>query len=168
MTAVSKTPRKTGRPRAMTPAVANKVVDALRKGAPYRLAAAAGGMSADTLARYRDPESPQYDAPFTERCERAREAGFMKLYADLCKAGRSDWRSYRWRLEVGLPELFSRKTAPNATDVRVSVEVALATSAQIRANPARLAALVDAFAGVGADEAAAQALPRSREAAGIE
>ncbi|MEI6806853.1 MAG: hypothetical protein WCK49_10185, partial [Myxococcaceae bacterium] len=45
---------QTGRPQCFTQAKAERIVQAIRKGLPYKLAAAAGGISYNTFIRWRN------------------------------------------------------------------------------------------------------------------
>lgn len=99
------------------------------------------GISVKVLKRFRDPESPTYDAAFAARCEAAREDGFLKACEHVARS--KDWRASRWRLEVGLPELFARRTivaGDAGNPVRIEIAAALVASARIRSSRSLLGA----------------------------
>jgi hypothetical protein len=139
--------KKIGRPRALTARTASRIVATLKKGAPYRLAAAAGGVSTTTLWAYRDPTSPTYDAAFAARCADACEIGLLRMYEQVARS--TDWRAVRWRMECAAPQEFGRRTivaGDRDNPVRVEIDASFTASAHIRSDRSLLMALIKQFA----------------------
>lgn len=104
-----------------TPECEAHILAALRAGATYETAAACGGVSADTLARWRR----RYPA-FGDAATRAQATAEVHLLAQVSAA--KDWRAAAWWLERRYPERYgrSRAKAPSREeaaprDVRVIV-----------------------------------------------
>lgn len=92
------------RPTKYSDEVARKIADAIRLGASYELAAAYGGVSEDTLARWR----ARY-ADFAEMLREAEGVGAIGWLARIEQAAKSgDWRAAAWKLERRYPEQYGR------------------------------------------------------------
>lgn len=94
------TDRRTGRPQTFSPERAALVLAALRVGATYRHAAAAGGISDDTLARWR-----KRNAGFAADVQRV-EAEVLKnaLTCINSAAAAGNWHAAAWLLARRYPE----------------------------------------------------------------
>ena len=106
----------TGRPQCYTPAKAARIVRAIRRGMPYKLAASAGGVSYNTLVRWRNEGSRPDGAPhFREFLNRLRvaEAEAAERWFGLIEARAADhWQAAAWCLERRYPDLFRRDAMP--------------------------------------------------------
>lgn len=106
------TTRRPGRPSKLTPSTEARILNAVRCGAPNRVACAAAGISERTLytweERARDRPGSDY-AAFAERLDRARQEGITARLAIIQKAAVTDWRAAAWLLERDLPDTFSLK-----------------------------------------------------------
>jgi hypothetical protein len=163
--ATQRHPRKIGRPRALTAKAAARIIAALKKGIPFRFAAAAGGISANTLLGYRNSESPTYDAAFAARCEEAREQGLLRLYERVNRS--PDWRAAWRQLEYEESGSFVRRTivaGDRDNPVRVEIEASLEASAHIRSSRELLMKLVNELA-IDAAPTALATSPRTMESA---
>jgi hypothetical protein len=101
-----------GRPSRLTPEVEARILNAIRCGAPNKVACAAAGIHQDTLYGWLEKakEQPESEyAAFSEKLTRAREEGITARLAIVMKAAKMDWRAAAWLLERDLPDLFSLK-----------------------------------------------------------
>jgi hypothetical protein len=106
----------TGRPPCFTPAKAARIVRAIRKGLPYKLAALAGGVSYNTFIRWRnDGSKPDAPPHFRQFLNQLRMAGadaaqrFVGLIEDRAK---ESWQAAAWMLEKRHPDLFGKNAMP--------------------------------------------------------
>ena len=109
----------TGRPQAYTAAKAARIVEAIRKGLPYKLAAAAGGVSYNTFVRWRNDGSTPDGLPrFREFLNQVRiaEAEAALRHLDLIEkaAKKANWQAAAWLLERRHPDLFGKDAKPPA------------------------------------------------------
>jgi hypothetical protein len=110
---------KTGRPQAYTPAKAALIVQAIRKGLPYKLAAAAGGVSYNTFVRWRNdgsaPDAPPHFRKFLMQCRQAEAEAAMRHLDLIEKAAKKlNWQAAVWMLERRHPDLFGKDAKPPA------------------------------------------------------
>ena len=109
------------RPRAVQGEVEKRLLEALAKGAPIRIACAYAGCSHE--AYYSECER---NPDFAERAIRARTERAVKSLDAIWKAGDQDWRAHGKYLELTFPEDFSRRlelSGPQGGPVKVSAEV---------------------------------------------
>jgi hypothetical protein len=110
--APAKTPqRRVGRPSKLTPDTQALILNAVRCGAPNKVACAAAGVAADTmngwLQKAKNPSSPKEYARFSESLARARQEGIAARLGIIHKAAKIDWRAAAWLLERDMPDVFS-------------------------------------------------------------
>jgi hypothetical protein len=106
----ARTKRTPGRPSLLTPDVETRIMNAIRCGAPNRVACAAAGIGERTFYRWeeRAGERPGSEyASFAEKLARARQEGVTARLALVQKAAVRDWRAAAWLLERDMPEVFS-------------------------------------------------------------
>ena len=108
-----------GRPQAYTAAKAARIVEAIKKGLPYKLAAAAGGVSYNTFIRWRNdgsnPDGPPHFVNFLNQVRQAEAAAAMRQLDLIEKAARkSNWQAAAWILERRHPDLFGKEAKPPA------------------------------------------------------
>lgn len=105
-----------GAPSKLDDLTAQRIVSAVELGAPFYMAAAAGGVSRSTLkawkVRARNGEEP-YTA-FLARLEKAAAAGAVAMLAIIENAAREGtWQAAAWTLERRYPKQFAlRKPEP--------------------------------------------------------
>ena len=107
-----KTKRPLGRPSKLTPDTELRILNAIRCGAPNKVACAAAGICEETLYAWlrRAEDDPDSDyAEFSACLTRARQEGIAARLAIIQKAAGQDWRAAAWLLERDLPEVFSLK-----------------------------------------------------------
>lgn len=109
---------KMGRPQAYTAAKAALIVKAIRKGLPYKLAAAAGGVSYNTFVRWRNdgsnPDGPPHFRQFLNQLRQAEAEAAQRLVGLIEKAGNTQWQAASWMLERRYPDLFGKDAKPPA------------------------------------------------------
>ena len=108
-----------GRPQAYTAAKAGRIVAAIKKGLPYKLAAAAGGVSYATFVRWRnDGSNPDGQPHFREFCKQVRQAeaeAAMRFVSFIEQAAKkANWQAAAWMLERRHPDLFGKEAKPPA------------------------------------------------------
>lgn len=91
------------RPRiALTDTIRQRLLEALRIGASYALAAQYAGISEDTLSRWiRQGDQPSGRREFAELCEqitKARAHCAISALVTIEKAAPNDWRAAAWKL----------------------------------------------------------------------
>lgn len=87
-----------------TPEIGKRIADAIRLGATYELAAAYGGVSQDSLARWRTRF-----ADFAEMLREAEGVGAIGWLARIEQAAKDgDWRAAAWKLERRYPQDYGR------------------------------------------------------------
>lgn len=100
------------RPPLYTPARANLVIDAVRAGLSYKLAAHRAGVSYDTLNRWRRagdfPGASPELCGFCERLRQAEAQAAERHVSNIEAAGQKDWKAAAWFLERRFPEDFGR------------------------------------------------------------
>lgn len=105
-----------GRPQAYTPAKAAKVIAAVRKGLPLKLAAAAGGVSFNTFVRWRNdgsnPDGPPHFRQFLNQLRQAEAEAAERYLALIEKSGKTNWQAAAWILERRYPDLFGKDAKP--------------------------------------------------------
>ena len=98
-----------GRPTKLTPEVQAKVVEALRLGAPRKLAAEYAGIAYDTLREWCLRRGPAYVA-FAVALKEAESKGSVAALAKIQKAATDgQWQAAAWLLERRDPENFGRR-----------------------------------------------------------
>jgi len=105
-----------GRPQAYSPEKAAKIIAAVRKGLPYKLAAAAGGVSYNTFIRWRnDGSNPDGQPHFRQFLNQLREAeaeAAGRLLGLIEKSAKTNWQAASWILEKRHPDLFGKDAKP--------------------------------------------------------
>ena len=138
-----------GRPLTLDDLTAQRIVDAVKLGAPWYLAARAGGIGPSTLrdwkARGRKGEAPF--AAFLARLEKAEAEGAVEALRHIREAGsKGAWQAWAWMLERRFPRSFGRRdrdrprNAPNPLDLLGPVEDAL--FAALESHPEARAAVI--------------------------
>jgi len=106
----------TGRPPCYTAAKAARIVKAIRRGLPYKLAAAAGGVSYNTFVRWRNegikPDSLPHFRQFLNQVREAEGEAAERLVGLIEARAKDTWQAAAWILERRHPDLFSRDAAP--------------------------------------------------------
>lgn len=101
-----------GRPPCYTPAKAARIVRAIRRGLPYKLAAAAGGVSFNTFVRWRNagakPDGPPHFRQFLNQLRTAEADAAQRLCALIEDRAKEHWQAAAWMLERRHPDLFSK------------------------------------------------------------
>ncbi len=96
----------------LTPAIQERLLQAIRVGATYKLACLYGGISEDTLARWRrlGETGRQPYADFAESLERAEGTAAITWLAQIEKAAQEgNWTASAWRLERRYPDSYSKQ-----------------------------------------------------------
>jgi hypothetical protein len=100
-----------GRPPALTPEVADRIVAAVSAGAYLSVAARAAGVSRQTLHRWRARGAAQDSGPYHElekALERAEAEAEVRQVALIARAGQTQWRAAAWLLSRRAPERWGR------------------------------------------------------------
>lgn len=92
-----------GRPTKYTEERADKIVQAIRVGATFRLACQYAGIDEDTFAAWRKRYSD-----FAERVKEAEGAGAIGWLAVIEKASVKSWQAAAWKLERRYPHEYGR------------------------------------------------------------
>lgn len=92
-----------------TPERVKRILEAIRQGATYELAAAYGGIHYDTFNEWRqDPEKGE----FSEAIKLAEGEAAMKWLKKIdAAANRGEWQAAAWKLERRYPESYGRRQA---------------------------------------------------------
>lgn len=108
-----------GRPTKYRREIVDAIIAAIEAGATYDLAAAAAGISTDTLGRWRK-EKPL----FAELMREAEGKGAVKLLRVIDTAAVDDWRAAAWKLERRYPREYGRtvQEQEHSGDVKIVVE----------------------------------------------
>ena len=127
-----------GRPSKLDDLVAQRIVQAVETGAPWYMAAAAGGVCRATLkawkARARNGEEPY--AAFLARLEKAEANGAVAMLDVIQDAARKGtWQAAAWVMERRYPKQFALRRPEPA-----SVAVTPAEADALIAEAAKLAA----------------------------
>ena len=93
-----------GRPTKFNDVTAQRIVAALRQGATYRLAALAGGISTDSLARWKKKHTD-----FAQRCQQAEADAALRWLDQIDQAAERDWRAAAWKLERRFPSEYGKE-----------------------------------------------------------
>lgn len=100
-----------GRPSKLDKKVTDKIVSYLRAGSYIETAAAASGITKQTLhswlRRGADGEEPY--AAFCEEVETAQAEGEVRCLALIASAAQKQWQAAAWLLERRYPEKYGRK-----------------------------------------------------------
>jgi len=103
-----------GRPSKLTPAVQEKVVQALHIGNHRKHAAQFAGIDECTLRRWmargKNPAEEAYVA-FRQAVEEAEAKAHVMAMGAIAKAARTDWRAAAWMLERRLPEHYAPRSS---------------------------------------------------------
>jgi len=106
---------RTGRPTSFTAAKATRIVEAIRRGIPFKLAAAAGGVSYNTFARWRNegthPDSPRHLREFCHQVRTAESDAAQRFLGLIEAAAQRNWQAAAWMLERRHPDLFGKAAA---------------------------------------------------------
>ncbi len=106
----------TGRPTCFTVAKANRIVDAIRRGLPFKLAAAAGGVSYNTFVRWRNegsnPNAPRHLREFCNHVRSAESEAAQRFLGLIEAAAERSWQAAAWMLEKRHPDLFGKAAEP--------------------------------------------------------
>ena len=115
-----------GRPTKYTPEVVTKMLDAIRMGATYELAAGYAGVSKDSFERWRKNK-----ADFAARIKEAEGVGAIGWLAKIEKAASDGtWQAAAWKLERRYPSQYGRTVkehvGPNGGPVQIrTIEVVM-------------------------------------------
>jgi transposase len=103
------------RPTKRTPTVEEKIVAAVRQGMTYKLAAAYGGISYETLRGWlkQGEEGDERFTAFFQSVRQAEAEGAMRNLEFINKA--MDWRARAWVLEHRHPEEYAAKNTIKLT-----------------------------------------------------
>jgi hypothetical protein len=104
------------RPLKYTPERADKLIQAIRVGATFRLACQYAGISEDTFARWRKGRQGA-PADFAERVKEAEGAGAIGWLAVIEKAMTEHWQAAAWKLERLHAQDYGRQTTVNLRTV---------------------------------------------------
>lgn len=103
------------RPDKLVPEVEQRILDAVRAGAPLRDAAEHAGVDERTVHRWRERGEQPRAAPkfrdFAQGLRRARAGAKVGAIAAVRRAMRDDWRAAAWYLERCFPEEWGRRCA---------------------------------------------------------
>lgn len=107
----------------LTDEVADRIVDAIRRGTPLRFACEAAGVSYDTALRWLrighgatgdgwtpTPATRRRYEGFASAVERAQAEAVDAAVSHVERAGQGDWRAAAWLLERRWPETFGQKS----------------------------------------------------------
>ena len=114
-------------PRKLDDLTLKRICDALELGATYERAAAAGGISYTSFARWRR-EQPAFAAA-VEAAEWKATAGWLGSIRD---AAGGDWRAAAWMLERRYPREYGKDRPQLPTDETVQLRLVLPPPAPIR------------------------------------
>ncbi|HKE79025.1 MAG TPA: hypothetical protein VKB54_06940 [Solirubrobacteraceae bacterium] len=107
-------PRKrVGRPTALTPELAERLVELLRAGSHPDVACKVVGIGRRTYYRWlaRGQSNRARDRPYADlrdRIGQARAEAEARAVAQIARAGADDWRAAAWFLERGFPDRWGR------------------------------------------------------------
>ncbi len=94
-------------PSKCTPLARERILGALRLGASFQGAAAAGGIGASTFNLWRNE-----DSAFAEECEQARGVMELRYLQRIDQAAAAHWQAGAWILERRRPEEYGRRFQP--------------------------------------------------------
>lgn len=105
-----------GRPTSFTSAKAKRIVDSIRRGTPFKLAAAAGGVSYNTFVRWRNegahPDAPRHLRDFCHQVRTAESEAAQRLLGLIESAAKRNWQAAAWMLERRYPDIFGKDAKP--------------------------------------------------------
>jgi hypothetical protein len=105
-----------GRPSSFTATKATRIVEAIRRGIPFKLAASAGGVSYNTFVRWRNegtrPDAPRQLREFCNQVRTAESEAAQRFLGLIETAAERNWQAAAWMLERRHPELFGRSAEP--------------------------------------------------------
>lgn len=105
-----------GRPSSFTAAKARRIVEAIRRGLPYKLAASAGGVSYNTFVRWRNegtrPKAPRQLREFRDQVRTAESEAARRFLGLIEAAAERNWQAAAWMLERRYPDLFGKSVEP--------------------------------------------------------
>lgn len=119
------------RPSKFTPETVNLLLQAIRAGLPYHLAADAAGIGETTFYEWQRGIFPrgadkQLKTMFAEELTRARGASAARLIRVINEAAPEDWRAAAWILERRFPKDFGKHvlevTGEDGGPVQVEVQ----------------------------------------------
>ena len=109
------------KPKYLDPGRVERILNALESGATERIAAAYGGISQDTLTRWK-----QQHADFADRLIEAESKGAIRQLLNINRAAQGtidpqtglyadppDWRASSWLLERRFPEEYGKSVVDN-------------------------------------------------------
>jgi hypothetical protein len=139
-----------GRPGKRTPTMERKLLAAISKGAPYRIACLACGISEDTFAHWR-----RKDPDFQRRVDEASGRMALRLLAKIERQADENFSAAAWMLERRFVETFARPeiqlmaaqhhTTVNSLSINISAAEAQALEDRIKPVRKTVAALFDTF-----------------------
>lgn len=144
----------------LTPALIKKIVGYQRAGAYVETAAAAAGISKQTLYTWlrravdENEEDPIF-AKFAAAVEEAQALAEVRDIALIGKAAETQWQAAAWRLERKSPERWGRNTS----------KVELSGGLNLNVDTASLAQRIAALSAAGVEAALSDAAPASAQAA---
>lgn len=108
------TARRTGgRPSKLDAQRRERLINAIRAGAPKVHAAAAAGIDRETLRRWErrseEPGAPAEYVAFAADLRAAEAEAFVALTATVRTSARTDWRAAAWLLERRAPDEYGRR-----------------------------------------------------------
>ena len=92
-----------GRRSKYTPETVDKLTQAIRLGATYKLACDYAGISEDTFANWR-----RLHSDFSDAIKQAEGAAAVKWLAKIEQAGEDAWPAFAWKLERRYPDMYGR------------------------------------------------------------
>jgi transposase-like protein len=109
----------TGRPSSFTEEKASRVIEAVRRGLPYKHAAAYAGISYSTLNRWRIEGRDEDGLPefreFWKQLEQAAGEASLRMIDAIEEAAERDWKAAAWILSRRHPEQWGQNT-PRPSD----------------------------------------------------
>lgn len=110
------TKKKLGRPEKLTPALQQKIVDAIRMGAYIETAAAYAGIRKSTfydwLRKGASAKRGKY-REFSDAIEKALAESEMRDLEVIAQASKENWQAAAWRLERKFPDRWGRRKPKN-------------------------------------------------------
>ena len=111
-----------GRPTTFTPAKATRIVEAIRQGVPFKLAAAAGGVSYNTFLRWRNdgsrPDAPRHLREFCHQVRNAEAEAAQRFLGLIEAAAERNWQAAAWILERRYPDIYGKNAKPPERPIR--------------------------------------------------
>lgn len=105
-----------GRPTSFTAAKASRIIESIRRGLPFKLAAAAGGISYNTFIRWRNegsrPESARHLREFCHQVRVAESEAAERFLGLIETAAERNWQAAAWMLEKRYPDIFGKSAEP--------------------------------------------------------